>query len=112
VTTPRLCQNCREAKVLSTGSTLFYLCPKDGCYRSVADVCNLIEKPLISLFLGRLVTAEVERGSEIEGKLIRYEFGSKNNPHKPNILILENDGKLIIRGNWIALKTVERVVKA
>jgi len=63
------------------------------------------EKPLLSFFLGKTVTVEVERGLEVRGQLLRYEYHN----HKPNLLIVENSsGKHIIRGRW-TIKS-ERVV--
>jgi len=51
------------------------------------------------------VRVEVERGLEVRGKLIWYEFGNKNKPHRPNVLIVENGSqKLIVRGNWLSIK--------
>ena len=44
--------------------------------------------PLIHQFLGKTVFIEVE-GLTVHGKLIRYDFGRKEKPHKPFILILE-----------------------
>jgi len=102
VTTLR-CQDCADAKTVSTGSTLFYLCPKDGHYRSLADVCNLIEKPSINLFLGKNVVVEAE-GCVIVGRLIRYQLGSRN-PHRPTVLTLKNlEGNFIIVRRWSIIK--------
>jgi len=62
------------------------------------------EKPLISLFLGKKVVVEVERGLEVKGRLVAYEL-RKNNPHRPNILIVENGSdRSIVRGNWLSIK--------
>lgn len=64
------------------------------------------EKPLIGLFLGKLVSVEVERGVEVTGRLLRYELGNKNKPHRPHILIMDNGSqRVILRGNWLAMKS-------
>lgn len=65
------------------------------------------KKPLLSLFLGKHVTVEVERGLEIKGKLLRYQLGKNegSHNHKPNLLILQNgSNRHIIRGSWVAIK--------
>ena len=59
--------------------------------------------PLIHQFLGKTVFIEVE-GLTVHGKLIRYDLGRKEKPHKPFILILENgQGKHVLRGNFVSI---------
>lgn len=64
------------------------------------------EKPILNLFLGKMITVEIERGLEIKGKLLRYQLGKneERHNHKPNLLILQNgSNRHVIRGNWIAI---------
>jgi hypothetical protein len=59
--------------------------------------------PLIRRFYGKNVLVELE-DFRVHGKLIGYEFGRKQEPHKPSILIVESAvGKIIIRGNWFSI---------
>jgi len=38
------------------------------------------------------------------GKLKAYDFGKKEKPHKPSLLILDSpQGYLILRGNWFSI---------
>ena len=63
--------------------------------------------PLIHQFLNKQVSIEVE-GLTVHGKLIRYDFGNKEKPHRPSVLILESpSGKTVIRGNWINITEVK-----
>jgi hypothetical protein len=61
----------------------------------------------LELFVGKVVLVLAE-GCRIAGKLLDYDSGSENKskPHIPGLLVLENEhGKLIIRGNWQAVGT-------
>jgi len=59
--------------------------------------------PLIRRFYGKNVLVELE-DFRVYGKLLHYEFGRKQEPHKPSILIVESAvGKIIIRGNWFSI---------
>jgi len=62
------------------------------------------KKPLIHGFLNKTVIVEIDNGNiRISGRLVRYDLGSKN-PHRPCILILENQGSyLIVRGVWLSV---------
>jgi hypothetical protein len=73
----------------------------DNFSRKLPSFSN--ELPLIRRFLGKNVLVELE-DFRVHGKLIGYEFGRKEKPHKPFILIVESSfGKIIIRGNWFSI---------
>jgi len=40
----KYCGDCADAKEVCTGSTIFYLCPVNGAYRSVNDSCIWIDE--------------------------------------------------------------------
>jgi hypothetical protein len=64
---------------------------------------SLFSNPL-DFFLGKDVFVEVE-DLTVYGRIIRYQLGQKERPHRPFILILESPiGKVLIRGNWTAIK--------
>jgi hypothetical protein len=61
---------------------------------------------MLNFFMGKLVLVEVS-DLTVLGKLVDYSFGLKDN-HKPSVLILENGkNRMILRGNWAAIKSLE-----
>ena len=62
---------------------------------------------IVENFINKQVSVELE-GLTVHGKLIRYDLGNKQKPHRPSILILEcSAGKTVIRGNWINITEVK-----
>jgi hypothetical protein len=63
----------------------------------------------LNFFLGKDVFVEVE-DLTVYGRLIQYQLSRKEKPHRPFILILESPiGKVLIRGNWTAIRTLGKV---
>lgn len=57
-------------------------------------------------FLGKICVIRVEKDLEIKGKLLHFQVESKMQ-HKPFILAVKtNDGNVLVRGNWIAVKVI------
>jgi hypothetical protein len=58
----------------------------------------------LGFFLGKNVSIELD-DLTVNGRLIHYQQGRKIRPHKPFVLILDSPtGKVLIRGNWTAIK--------
>jgi hypothetical protein len=58
----------------------------------------------LDFFLGKDIFVDVE-DLIVYGRIIRYQLGQKERPHRPFILILESPiGKVLIRGNWTVIK--------
>jgi hypothetical protein len=59
----------------------------------------------MDFFVGKYVIVEADEYS-IVGRLLDYEEGSDGiKPHRPFVIVLETmAGKVILRGNWIAIK--------
>jgi hypothetical protein len=69
------------------------------------------KKPnFLHFFLGRICVVRVEKDLEIKGKLVRFQVESKRQ-HLPYLILVSTDrGDVLVRGNWIAIKTLtERI---
>jgi hypothetical protein len=63
----------------------------------------------LSHFLGKNVVVEADYNNVvIIGRMIYYQIGSQEKPHRPFILVLENSqGKHVLRGDWISISEVK-----
>ena len=62
---------------------------------------------IVENFINKQVSVELE-GLTVHGELIRYDFGRKQKPHRPSVLIVESpSGKTVIRGNWVNISEVK-----
>jgi hypothetical protein len=59
------------------------------------------EPSILSVFLGKKVTVQVDDRLAVEGRLTAYRNSSRNT-HEPSVLVL--DGKRILRGNFQSIK--------
>ena len=59
-------------------------------------------KQMIRSFLNKHVQVKIE-GFTVEGTLLHYQENSKEKPHRPSILILENQGIHVMRGNFVSI---------
>ena len=59
----------------------------------------------LNIFLGKNVIVEADYNNiVITGRLIHYQIGNRQKPHRPFILILENgQGKHVLRGNFVSI---------
>jgi len=58
----------------------------------------------INFFLGKNVVVKVDGSLAITGRLIHYEINEREKPHKPSILILENNqGRHVLRGKFLSI---------
>jgi hypothetical protein len=66
------------------------------------------EPSLLSCFLGKNVVVEADNHNVVVmGRLIHYQIGSKEKPHRPFILVLENNqGKHVLRGDFTSIKNI------
>ena len=56
----------------------------------------------IRFFLGKNVVVKVDDNFAVSGKLIHYMISEREKPHRPSVLVLENNqGRHIIRGKFI-----------
>jgi len=61
----------------------------------------------LRFFLGKTVVVKVDGNFAVTGRLIHYVISEREKPHKPSILILENNqGKHVLRGKWLSLAKV------
>ena len=62
---------------------------------------------IVENFINKQVSVELE-GLTVHGKLVRYDLGRKEKPHRPSVLILESPlGNIVVRGNWINITEVK-----
>jgi len=56
----------------------------------------------IRFFLGKNVVVKVDDNFAVTGRLIHYVISEREKPHRPSVLVLENNqGRHIIRGKFI-----------
>lgn len=64
------------------------------------------EHDFLVSFLGKKCLIRVEEDLEVNGRLERFQIESKRE-HRPFILVVKTTGgKVVIRGNWIAVKVI------
>jgi len=61
---------------------------------------------LLNSFLHKHVQVSVEKGLVVEGRLVACQFNDKIT-HTPSVLILENRGLHVLRGDFTVIKVTK-----